>query len=187
MLNNYVRVQTIYRTVFGHEKETTVAISLSLHRWHQKSTSIRFVLNFETKSIPFYSNKYEKRCFFLTSHKNVINGNVNQLDKESDKSHDGETDSDSLCDGGKFLAIGLGAFLYQVHGILCELPKRLDGNFLESFFFSHFFFYVWYLWWGSRECECEGEMYVCVHWHVHGGCKRYEKETNESECFQTLF
>jgi hypothetical protein len=27
-----------------------------------------------------------------------------------------------------------------VHGILCELPKRLDGNFLESFFFSHFFF-----------------------------------------------
>ena len=58
---------------------------------------------------------------------------------------------------------------------------------LNPSFSPIFFFYVWYLWWGSRECECEGEMYVCVHWHVHGGCKRYEKETNESECFQTLF
>lgn len=73
--------------------------------------------------------------FDLVSNKNVVNGDVNQFDKETNESHNEETNRGRPRDHQKFFAIRLGAFLDQVHGILGELFERFNKNLVESFLF----------------------------------------------------
>jgi hypothetical protein len=72
----------------------------------------------------------------LIANENVINRNVDQLDKEADESHNQESSGSSFCNGREFLTIRLGTLLDQVYGVLGKLPERLYEHFIESLFFS---------------------------------------------------
>ena len=74
----------------------------------------------------------------LASYEDIVDGDVNELDEEADESHDTETHTGGLGDSHKFLPVGLGALLHEVHGILRELAERLDGHLVKSFFTGHF-------------------------------------------------
>jgi hypothetical protein len=71
----------------------------------------------------------------LISHENVIDGNVNQLDKETDETHDEKSSGGGLGDRGELFAVGLGALLDQMHRVLGKLPKGLNEHLVESFLF----------------------------------------------------
>jgi hypothetical protein len=58
----------------------------------------------------------------LVSYQNIIDWNVNKLDKKTNESHDQETNSSSSGNVGEFLSVGLSAFLDKVDGILGKLP-----------------------------------------------------------------
>ena len=62
----------------------------------------------------------------LGADNNVVDWDVNQLDKESDESHDGEADSCSHCDLLELLSVRLRATFDQTNGILGKLPQGLD-------------------------------------------------------------
>ena len=74
---------------------------------------------------------------YLVANEDVVDGDVNELDEETNEAHDGKADSGGLGNGREFLPVGLGALLHQVHGILGKLPEGLDDVLLESFFASH--------------------------------------------------
>jgi len=71
----------------------------------------------------------------LISNKNIVNGNVNQLDKEPNESHDEKADTCRLGDLHKFLSIGFRTFLDQMRRVLGKLPQWLDEHLIESFLF----------------------------------------------------
>jgi hypothetical protein len=60
---------------------------------------------------------------------------VNELDEETNETHDKETDTGSLGNSSKFLAIRLGALLDQMYRILGELPEWFNQDFVETFLF----------------------------------------------------
>jgi hypothetical protein len=60
---------------------------------------------------------------------------VNELDEETDETHDKETDTGSLGDSRKFLAIRLGALLDQMYRILGELLEWFNQDLVETFLF----------------------------------------------------
>ena len=74
----------------------------------------------------------------LVSNKDVIDWDVNKLDKKSNKSHDQKSNTSSSGNSSEFLPIGLGALLDKVYGVLGKLAKWLDENLVESFLLSHF-------------------------------------------------
>lgn len=74
----------------------------------------------------------------LISHENVIDGNVNQLDKETNESHDEKSSGSCLGDRGKLFPVGLSALLDQMHRVLGKLPEGLNEHLVESFLFCHF-------------------------------------------------
>jgi hypothetical protein len=74
----------------------------------------------------------------LVSNKDVIDRDVNKLDKKSNKSHDQKSNSSSPGNSSEFFTIGLGTFLDKVDGVLGKLTERLDENLVESFLLSHF-------------------------------------------------
>jgi len=71
----------------------------------------------------------------LTSHQNIVDGNVYKLDKESDETHDQKSHSGSPSNHRKFLSIWFGAFLDQMDRVFGELLERFNQNLLESFLF----------------------------------------------------
>ena len=73
----------------------------------------------------------------LVANQDVVDGDVNELDEETNEAHDGKADAGGLGNGREFLPVGLGALLHQVHGILGKLPEGLNDVLLESFFASH--------------------------------------------------
>lgn len=60
---------------------------------------------------------------------------MNQLDKESDETHNQKSDAGGACNLSKLLAVWLGAFFDKVDGVLGELAEGLDEDFVEAFFF----------------------------------------------------
>lgn len=63
----------------------------------------------------------------LRADDDVVDGNVDQFDKEADEAHDGESNSGSNSNLLEFFLVGLGAPLDQPDGILGELLHRFDG------------------------------------------------------------
>lgn len=84
---------------------------------------------------------------YLVSNKDVINWNMNKLDKKSNESHNQKANTSSSGNGSEFFTIGLGAFLDKVDGVLGELTEGLDKNLVESFLLSHFEFLLYLLLW----------------------------------------
>jgi len=72
----------------------------------------------------------------LNSDDDVVDGDVDQLDKESDESHDGETNDCGKSNFLEFLSVGLCAFGHKTGTVLSELDKG-DCGLLKDF---HCFF-----------------------------------------------
>ena len=68
----------------------------------------------------------------LVSDENIVNSNVNQLDKETNKAHDQKSNASCTGNGSKFFSVRFGAFLDQVHRVLGELLERLHQDLIES-------------------------------------------------------
>ena len=75
----------------------------------------------------------------LVADKDVVDGDVDELDEEADEAHDAEADAGGLGDGRELLPVGLGALLHEVHGIFGKLPEGLNGHLVKSFFAGHCF------------------------------------------------
>jgi len=82
----------------------------------------------------------KSRALSLVANKNIVDGDVNQLDKETNETHDGKSNAGRLGNLREFLSVRLSAFLHQVHGVLGKIPHRLDCNFVESLVSGHFQF-----------------------------------------------
>ena len=93
--------------------------------------------NFITTEIPFFRRALLP-SYTLIANQDVVDGDVNQLDKETDESHNEKANAGGLGNGGELLSVGLGAFLDQMNRILGELLQGFDQNFVESFLFRHF-------------------------------------------------
>ena len=94
---------------------------------------------FLARTIPYYLYSASVCVLYpaLASHQYVIDGNVDQFNKETNETHHEKADSNSACHGGKLLAVWFGAFLDQVHRIFCKLLKRLNQNLVDTFFLGH--------------------------------------------------
>ena len=64
----------------------------------------------------------------LVADKDVVDGDVDELDEEADEAHDAEADAGGLGDGRELLPVGLGALLHEVHGVLHELLQGLHNH-----------------------------------------------------------
>lgn len=62
----------------------------------------------------------------LVVYDDVIDWDVNQLDKKSNESHDGETDGGCDCDFLELFRVRLGATTNQTHGVAGELFHRVN-------------------------------------------------------------
>lgn len=67
------------------------------------------------------------------SNENVVNGDVYKFDKETNESHDQESQASGMGNLPKFPAIGLGTFFDQMHRIFGELFQWFNEHFIESF------------------------------------------------------
>jgi hypothetical protein len=67
---------------------------------------------------------------------------VNQLDKETNETHDEKANSNSPSDSGELFAVGLGALLDQMHRVLGKLPERLNEHLVESLLICHFYLFI---------------------------------------------
>lgn len=63
---------------------------------------------------------------------------MNELDEKANEAHHCEAQTDSSCNGVKFLTIRFGAFLDQMHGIFGKLAQWLDEHLIETLFVRHF-------------------------------------------------
>jgi hypothetical protein len=70
---------------------------------------------------------------------------VHQLDEKTNETHNQKADANCPSNLYELFAIGFGALLHQMHGVLGELLERFDQNLLESFFIRHV-----YLFWNVR-------------------------------------
>ena len=61
----------------------------------------------------------------LCPHYNIVDGDVDELDKEADEAHDAKADSSGDGNLGELLPVGLGAPLHQ--------PDRVLGKLLQGF------------------------------------------------------
>ena len=73
---------------------------------------------------------------------------MDQLDKETNETHNQEPNAGSLCDLHELFSVGLGALLDQMHGIPSKLLEWLDQNLIETFLLGHFVVVFW---------NCEGK------------------------------
>lgn len=83
------------------------------------------------------------------SHNDVIDRNVNELDDEANKSHDGEPDGCGHCNLLELLAVGLCAPLDEAGRVLAELLRRLHD--LHHLIHAH----------NSGKKYCQGNSYIC--------------------------
>jgi hypothetical protein len=65
-------------------------------------------------------------AFSLASHQNVVDRNMNKLDKESNKAHNQKSDSRRPSNQGKFLAVRFGALFDQMDRVLGKLLEWLN-------------------------------------------------------------
>jgi hypothetical protein len=72
---------------------------------------------------------------YLVPYQNIVDGDMYQLDKEANESHDKEPDTNRLANLHELLAVRLGAFLDQMHGIASKFLEWLHEDFLETFLF----------------------------------------------------
>lgn len=56
--------------------------------------------------------------------KDVVDGNVNQLDKKPNEAHDKESDSSSLCDSHELLHVGFLTSFYELCPIACVFLRK---------------------------------------------------------------
>lgn len=70
----------------------------------------------------------------LRADNDVVDGNVYQLDEETNESHDAEANGSGNSDLLELLAVGLGAALDQADGVLGEEASRFSefNNFVHS-------------------------------------------------------
>ena len=79
-----------------------------------------------TMSISMYQLNPESDCqFILTSNDDVVDGNVNQFDEETNETHDAESDSSCSSNLLKLFAIRFGASFDKSTRIFVELLGRL--------------------------------------------------------------
>jgi hypothetical protein len=88
----------------------------------------------------------------LVSNQNVIDWNVDKLDKESDETHDKETNAGSSGNLSKFLAIRLGALFDQMNRVLGKLLKGFNQNLVETLLIRH---------------DTVGGVYACEYWDLY--------------------
>merc|ERR1719412_3346736 len=62
----------------------------------------------------------------LGSDNDIVDGDVDELDEESDESHQREADGCGNSDLLELLPVGLGASLLQTHRVLAELSEGLQ-------------------------------------------------------------
>jgi hypothetical protein len=79
---------------------------------------------------------------FLTSNKDVVDGNMDQLDEETDTTHNEEPDQRRVRDRLEFFPIRFCAFLHQMDRIFRELFQWLDEHFFESFLSFHVYILI---------------------------------------------
>jgi hypothetical protein len=72
----------------------------------------------------------------LVPYQNIVNGDMNQLDKEADEAHDKEPNPHCLANLHEFLAVRFGALFDQMHGIASKFLQWLKEDFLETFLFG---------------------------------------------------
>ena len=79
----------------------------------------------------------------LVSDQNIVDWNMNELDKETNESHDQKPNTGCLGNLHEFLSVWLGALLDQVHGIASKLLEGLHQDLVETFLFCAHFSCCW--------------------------------------------
>ncbi len=75
----------------------------------------------------------------LVANKNVIDGDMHQLYKEANESHDQKSKTGGAGDLEKFLSVWLCAFFNKVDRVLGKLLEGLNEYFVKSFLLTHVF------------------------------------------------
>lgn len=73
---------------------------------------------------------------FLIANQDIVDGDMNELHEESDKSHDEEANTRCSCSHREFLTIRFRALFYQMNRIFGKLTKWLYQYFIESLLFG---------------------------------------------------
>lgn len=63
---------------------------------------------------------------------------MDELDKETNETHNEKAGADSSGNHGEFLSVRLGALFDQMHRITGKLLQWLNEHFVDSFFVGHF-------------------------------------------------